>query len=544
MRDVSISCGTCLCTELLTIQATACSRSNKLKCASFLHSLSISDASSRRLLRPSSSCRASSSSSSPAASLKHKPNKRKRRNPPAKASNSQKLISHIHKNIQHKSTTRSKSKQTKILTNLQTNITSKIQNQPTLKPISEIVTSSKFQSKVIDQLTSFQKTAQEYILPDSLKYSRPTHEQRIRNSVVMDQKWWFWNIMIGLFPAVLVALVCEWHREEADSYYERMNGMATKKQKNNENDVASGSVTQDNSAGNLFQDEKGKSVLDKTLEALKLALFGIPPQEIIMNENGSHGDEEKSSSSSTSSQIVPHQQSDMTYDEEQKNVRVLEKDQTIHELLKRIKVLENKLGVENNNQDQYYLESQRRQEQLEQEQSIVPQSNIRRRIEGRKGKNLFEMESIPNETSESPSKALLATRGKDDNINPQGNIWEIMLWQLVDEKVNNLYRKSLDTLGLSSKERDTSEAQGKPLPKNVTSTVENKHDVQPEEEEVNLVINKDTSHQKGDDINRKSIDSQLEINNSFQEESQSKQRSNILSKIRSLVAKVTTRKDQ
>ncbi len=100
-----------------------------------------------------------------------------------------------------------------------------------LTPISKIITSPKFQDKMKTKLLDFQKEMQELFLPqffkDTKRFQR-FHEAKSKG-LVMDAKWWTWNLLVALVPGAIVALVCEWHREEMETYYREQHIKEMKK---------------------------------------------------------------------------------------------------------------------------------------------------------------------------------------------------------------------------------------------------------------------------------------------------------------------------
>ena len=373
----------------------------------------------------------SNNNKNPSTTAGPKSNRKRRSSPSKKPTRTEKRISHIQKNIQHKFKLQRLNKRNEILTNV---------HKTTLKPITEIVTSDKFQTQVMDKLTSLQKQAQELILPDSLKFSRPSHEDRMRRAVVTDTKWWIGNIALSCLPAVLVALVCEYHTGEANEYFERTNRMNAGRQGMDADSVGerdrNDANGRDTKTKKNFLNEDDKGILDKVTEAINLLLFGIQPEI----ENG----EEQSIPPSTEDEIrndveVPQvQESAISVPS---NDTIKGKNETIHELLNRIKVLEDKLGIKNVNKQPQ--QSQQSTSPKEQTKDDMPKSNIRRRIEARNPKNQFEM-------NENDSIDQSRERQQHQQQYPQENIWRTIVRQMAYEKMNNLYHQGLNAIGMSN----------------------------------------------------------------------------------------------
>lgn len=371
--------------------------------------------------------------------------KRRRRNPRAQPTKQDKRIAHIQQNIEHKSSLKKRNQRNQIIND--------VIHKP-LKPLTDIVTSEKFQSKIIEKVTQFQKQAQEHLLPESLKHARPSHEERFRHAIVMDNKWWAWNIALSCLPAVLVALICEYHKDEAKEYFERMNNEISKGGGGNSNQNFKKITVDDND-----DDEKG--TMDKVKEAVKLALFGIQPEllsndESINNLNASHNTSQQAIIPPSNEKIDNHESSQRnTHHSSIQKINDNDglnknEDQSINELLNRIKALEEKLGIENTD---HHLSHGRSMNDNNSSESIrindrIPQSNIRRRIEARNGKNLREYDKISKKQQyQQEQQEILSNEGTDDEINkPQEIKWKMMFQKLVDEKWNELYDKVLNTI--------------------------------------------------------------------------------------------------
>ena len=376
---------------------------------------------------------------------------RKRRSPPSKKpTRTEKRIAHIQKNIQHKSKLQRQNKRNKILTNVHKTTTT------TFKPITDIVTSDKFQTQVMENLTSFQKQAQELILPDSLKFSRPSREERMRHAVVTDTKWWIGNIALSFLPAVLVALVCEYHREEANEYFERMTRMTAGRQgmdvdslgeRDSDRNYADDGRNTNRNKNFLNEDDKG--ILDKVTEGIRLVLFGIQPEIGGEEEQPTPPTKDDEIQNDIELSLPQVQRSTMPVSSHD---NINNKDETIHELLDRIKVLEDKLGIENVNKQSQRTISPNKQQTTD---DSIPKSNIRRRIEAHNRKNLENENSI---------------QSKESQQEPQENIWRTMVRQMAYEKINKLYDQGLNVIGMS-KSSDEQEVEEIDQYKNDVNTI-------------------------------------------------------------------------
>mmetsp|Transcript_8587 Transcript_8587/g.9909 ORF Transcript_8587/g.9909 Transcript_8587/m.9909 type:complete len:488 (-) Transcript_8587:174-1637(-) len=254
--------------------------------------------------------------------------KKKRRNPPPKLSKHAKS----NKNSQNMITTRNSRRMQKVT------------NSNPLPPISKILTSPKLHRRVMDKLVHFQKETQSILLPDSLQNGRPSHEQRMAKTIVMDLKWWTWNIALACVPALLIMSVCEYYQDEMKEYYERQKMMNTKALNDDNEKKVEESVDLLNVIDNENHDG---SFIDRMYDSFfNIFVAGRTPH-----------DESTSSTDSTNGgnqvKISPkdYETNQKVSTDENNHEGKYETingtpDQSTKELLHRITILEEKLGIE------------------------------------------------------------------------------------------------------------------------------------------------------------------------------------------------------
>jgi len=82
--------------------------------------------------------------------------------------------------------------------------------------------------EMFGKLLEFQKDVQKVLMPQFLK-DGPSFAQRERRAVVMDSKWWCWNIAMACTPGVLIALVCKCYKSDMEEFYRKQNLIDSRK---------------------------------------------------------------------------------------------------------------------------------------------------------------------------------------------------------------------------------------------------------------------------------------------------------------------------
>ncbi len=319
----------------------------------------------------------------------HRINKRKSKSsPPPKVTKAQKKIKHIKKSIQFKSNLQ-KSKVRKNI--IQENI---------LTPIQSSFESTKIiqRDEFVNKMKDFQTKIQNFILPESFilqnkdRFSMMTSDHQMeQRKLVMDKKWWMYNLFLSCVPGILVWVVCEYHRSEMVDYYEKMNkSMLLEQGEENlpagyENGLGGGG-NRKRSSNNLFMSDensdntqrKKKGIMDRMKEIAN-SMFGIG-DNLSANTNTNSDDHSSQHHHAQDETSTGNHKNSMINDKKSK------KDATVEELLARIETLEAKLGVK--------IEVEEDQTAIISNSSDVrvSKSNIQKRIEMRKRRQLIDVE--------------------------------------------------------------------------------------------------------------------------------------------------------
>jgi hypothetical protein len=70
-------------------------------------------------------------------------------------------------------------------------------------------------------------------MPQFLK-DGPSFAQRERQAVVMDSKWWCWNIAMACTPGVMIALVCRCYKSDMEEFYQKQNQIDSRKEESDD----------------------------------------------------------------------------------------------------------------------------------------------------------------------------------------------------------------------------------------------------------------------------------------------------------------------
>lgn len=378
-----------------------------------------------------------------------------------------------------------------------------------LQPITNVFASSKFQenvqAKVLESVSTLQRNVQSFLLPASLQVKRPSHEEIMKNRVVMDRKWYSWNIFISLLPGLFLICLFEYNKPGMKAYYKRVN--ANMREENlagvdvDTDTPATNSVTNSNDSDNnllltLLSVDEGKGIAERVTEAVNI-IFGLQPPP-------SHDDGEiidstttvVSSSSSNASESLTtndHEKNQASIDlkrkpnEEQHDIGTTE-TQTINDLLARIKALEDKLHIPETSPPVTITPSSK---------PIHNRSNIQKRVMARKQK-----EQLPGEDK----KEIINDQNNNDSIFSSTEI----LQQMSLEKVKDI-TKSIQSIffgggELESKQRDDDGGGGED-----GELLNNKHDhvgnVQQQTQSFAEINNNDET--KSIPINQHSIDKEV-----------------------------------
>lgn len=301
-------------------------------------------------------------------------NKRKSKlSPPPKVTKAQKKIKHIKKSIQFKSNLQ-KSKVRRDI--IQENIITPIQSS------TKIIQRDEFVNKIKD----FQTRVQNFILPESfllknkdrLNMMTSDHQMEQRK-LVMDKKWWMYNLFLSCVPGILVLVVCEYHRSEMVEYYEKMNKSMSEEGEENLPGYENRLGGSRKRSSNLFvsdddentQREK-KGIMDRMKETANV-VFGIGD-----NLSANTNIDDDSSQHHAQDETSNHKNSMI-------NDKTSKKDATVEELLARIETLEAKLGVKMGvEKDKTAMSNS--------SNTRISKSNIQKRIEMRKRQQLIDVE--------------------------------------------------------------------------------------------------------------------------------------------------------
>lgn len=104
----------------------------------------------------------------------------------------------------------------------------KVTSKQPLAQISKVLSSSSVKNEIFGKLLEFQKDVQKVLMPQFLK-DGPSFAQRERQAVVMDSKWWCWNIAMACTPGVLIALVCRCYKNDMEEFYRKQNQIDSRK---------------------------------------------------------------------------------------------------------------------------------------------------------------------------------------------------------------------------------------------------------------------------------------------------------------------------
>lgn len=335
--------------------------------------------------------------------------KRRRGATDKRKSKSEKRIAHVKKSMKQRLTKQKKEERLETIRDNVALVREKvIPKSIQQSPLVQAISSQKLQSQVMDKVASFQNQVQRALLPESIRHvNRPSEKERMLNSVVMDRKWWIWNLAMACIPGVLVACICEYHQTEMKNYYKRMNKNLGK-QKNcsgventtDAGDSTSTSAGADTSIFKTLAGDDNKGMTEIFSDALK-DIFGINLGAIAnshddtIQESTTYSQSTSTNTAKTNTATTKMNQENHLDDKMKGTMETQQQEQVIEELLSRIKVLEEKLDVEvpitttsstskltqttdeNNNYENY---------------DNTPRSNIRKRIEARKKKSMKEEE--------------------------------------------------------------------------------------------------------------------------------------------------------
>ena len=104
----------------------------------------------------------------------------------------------------------------------------KVTSKQPLAQISKALSSPSVKNEIFGKLLEFQKDVQKVLMPQFLK-DGPSFAQRERQAVVMDSKWWCWNIAMACTPGVLIALVCRCYKSDMEEFYRKQNQIDSRK---------------------------------------------------------------------------------------------------------------------------------------------------------------------------------------------------------------------------------------------------------------------------------------------------------------------------
>lgn len=252
-------------------------------------------------------------------------------------------------------------------------------------------------NQFLDKIQSIQTNVQNFILPSSIQKqfsNRPSTEQQLQKAVVMDGKWWLWNMALSCMPGVFVICICEYYRGEMKDYYKRMNMTMEKKQQQQQGATGEkagsgrvengmmGSINSGVGGGSGMDDDVNISMFDKIGESIKALFLGIstiPPPTVSVSTPSSNTNENA------------HTNESMLVQEETKPQDEIK----IQELLARIKILEEKLCIEysNNNNNNNIISNNSHDDDNNTKSTLpetaaipipTPMSNIQKRVEMRK----------------------------------------------------------------------------------------------------------------------------------------------------------------
>ena len=316
--------------------------------------------------------------------------KRRRNATNKRISKSEKRLTHIKKSMKQR---RSKQKSDKRLETIRDNVDfvkeKAIPKSVQQSHLVQVISSQKFQTQVMDKIASFQNQIQRTLLPESMqRVNRPSEEERMRNSVVMDRKWWIWNLALACLPGILIACVCEYHQTEMKEYYKRMNKNLSKQK----NGSKAGKVTDagagegaDNSILKTLAGDDKKGTLGTFSDALK-AMFGVNLGAV---EKNCEGTEKSDTLSKNNTAAIKLNKDDCLDDQMKEAIGNQQEQHNIEELLSRIKVLEEKLNVEVRTTT---TKSSIQSTYENNDYDDIPKSNMRRRIEARQRQRMKEEE--------------------------------------------------------------------------------------------------------------------------------------------------------
>ena len=109
----------------------------------------------------------------------------------------------------------------------------KLASKQPLAEISKALSSPSVKNEIFGKLLEFQKDVQKVLMPQFLK-DGPSFAQRERQAVVMDSKWWCWNIAMACTPGVMIALVCRCYKSDMEEFYQKQNQIDSRKEESDD----------------------------------------------------------------------------------------------------------------------------------------------------------------------------------------------------------------------------------------------------------------------------------------------------------------------
>jgi len=255
-------------------------------------------------------------------------------------------------------------------------------------PISKIITSKKFQDNVSMQFTEFTKKFQSIVTPKDFK-NRPSWE-----GVEMDAAWWRYNMFLACIPSIIIVIVCESNQKEMEKYVKEKS-LLDQKRIYGEDYVAKVESELDRTGDTTLW-----SVPNKLYNNIKIIFGFATEEEILVADNHLLQDNDEISHEVPNS-TIPRKSVIMGEEEGREQ-------EQFSELIRRIQMLEEKVGVKNESLQDIGLEKKKKYNVKR-----LQQSGIQNRIDDRLMGQWEEDERLrKRERDDEESSTVLSLREK------------------------------------------------------------------------------------------------------------------------------------
>ena len=277
----------------------------------------------------------------------------------------------------------SSSKSNSIISRLSQNASSNLKTPKALVPISKAITSPKVQKEAFGRFLEFQKKVQSAILPDFWKNRSLSITEREKATLVMDGRWWMWNLALAAVPALTVHVICQYYQSEMEEFYRHQRILEAKKNgldiSEEDMEFVNSSSTGVKENGNLW-DIKETSFWGAVTDILRLQSDGVVKEQADESTNIIH-------TSNEDNEDFDRENDNIATSDGQTIQNSSQEELTIESMMERIELLEKKLEARNQNPNR---------------KSSSRQSNIRSRR--------MVAQELENQVDESPDSNKIKTQ--------------------------------------------------------------------------------------------------------------------------------------